>query len=91
MSGDKLSQRPGYTHLHLTESQVTDLDYTYAPGDQVTSLRGHGAHHESIDHSLAPQQESIEEAETQEPRVTHSGVTLPFLHHQVGLYAPLPQ
>ena len=83
LSGDKLSQRPGYTHLHLTEDQVTDLDYTYAPG-------GHGAHHDSIDHSLA-HQESIEEAETQEPRVTHSGVTLPFLHHQVGLYAPLPQ
>ena len=69
---------------------MTHLDYTNAPGDQVTSLRGHGAHHESIDHSLA-HQESIEEAETQEPRVTHSGVTLPFLHHQVGLYAPLPQ
>ena len=70
---------------------MTDLDYTHGPGDQVASLHGHGAHHESIDHSLAPQQVSVVEGETQEPRVTHSGVTLPFLNHQVGFYAPLSQ
>ena len=63
---------------------MTDLDYTHGPGDQVASLHGHGAHHESSDHSLAPQQVSVVEGETQEPRVTHSGVTLPFLNHQVG-------
>ena len=81
-----LSQRPGYTHVHLTESQVTDLDYTHGPGDQGASLHGHGAHHESIEVSAVPV-----EGETQEPRVTLSGVTLSFLNHQVGFYAPLSQ
>ena len=54
---------------------MTDLDYTYAPGDQVTGL-----HHESAD--------STEQEETHQPRVTPEthGVTLPFLH-QVGLCA----
>ena len=76
MLGDLPSQRPHYTHVHLDENQVTDLDYTYAPGDQVTSLQ-----HESAD--------TVSTEQTHQPRVTpetHSGVTLPFLH-QVGLCA----
>ena len=88
LSGDLLSQRPGYTHVHLGENQVTELDYTYGPGpgDQVANLHGHGDHHGSTDltdHSLAHHQDSTRERVTAE---THSGVTLPFLH-QVGLCA----
>ena len=83
LSGD---QRPGFTHVHLDENQVTELDYTYGPGpgDQVAALHGQGDHHGSpdhTDHSLAHHQDSRGE------RVT-AGVTLPFLH-QVGLCASM--